>query len=56
MYYYDIINFFCLFNLCVTVVLRNISIFCNSDNSVYFVYDDGVCGIKISSPPIDVPY
>ena len=55
MYYYDIINFFCLFNLGVTAVLRNISIFCNSDNSVYFVYDDGVCGIEISSPPIDVP-
>ena len=57
MYYYDIINL-CLFNLGVTAVLRNISIFCNcnSDNSVYFVYDDGVCGIEISSPPIDVPY
>ena len=53
MYYYDIINL-CLFNLGVTVVLRNIRIFCNSDNSVYFVYDDGVCGIKILSLPIDV--
>ena len=48
MYYYDIINL-CLFNLGVTAVLRNISIFCNSDNSVYFVYDDGVCGIEILS-------
>ena len=55
MYYYDIINL-CLFNLGVTAVLRNISIFCNSNNSVYFVYDDGVCGIEISSPLIDVPY
>ena len=53
MYYYDIINL-CLFNLGVTAVLRNICIFCNSDNSVYFVYDDGVCGIEISSLPIDV--
>ena len=53
MYYYDIINL-CLFNLGVTAVLRNIHIFCNSDNSVYFVYDDGVCGIEISSLPIDV--
>ena len=53
MYYYDIINL-CLFNLDVTAVLRNIRIFCNSDNSVYFVYDDGVCGIEISSLPIDV--
>ena len=53
MYYYDIINL-CLFNLGVTAVLRNIRIFCNSDNSVYFVYDDGVCGIEISSLPIYV--
>ena len=53
MYYYDIINL-CLFNLGVTAVLRNISIFCNSDNSVYFMYDDGVCGIEILSLPIDV--
>ena len=53
MYYYDTINL-CLFNLGVTAVLRNIRIFCNSDNSVYFVYDDGVCGIKILSLPIDV--
>ena len=28
--------------------------FCNSDNSVYLVYDDDVCGIEISSLPIDV--
>ena len=53
MYYYDIINL-CLFNIGVTAVLRNIRIFCNSDNSVYFVYDDGVCGIEISTLPIDV--
>ena len=43
MYYYDIINL-CLLNLGVTAVFQNISIFCNSDNSVYFVYDDDVCG------------
>ena len=43
-----------VYNLGVTAVLRNIRIFFNSDNSVYFVYDDGVCGIEISSLPIDV--
>ena len=30
--------------------------FCNSDNSVYFVYEDDVCGIEISSLSIDVWY
>ena len=45
MYYYDVINLR-LFNLGVTAVLRNISIFCNSDNFFYFVYDDGYVGSR----------
>ena len=51
MYYYDIIKF-CLFkSRCHRRYFGIFICFVIQINSVYFVYDDDVCGIEISSLP-----